>query len=140
MSAWTAAEIAAVQADAIAERARRGPVAAPAAAVGNLAAAAVAAPRPDCVAPGAGEVASGAVRSVRFGEMLQGMVGPAVLGSKTDGQTIFCERVNGHDAEKFNSKPSLCDAVILPAKLNATPSVPCQKWCQRCRRSPWAGP
>lgn len=108
LPAWSPAEIAAIQADAateaIAERARRGPVVAapvaPVAAAVGVAAASTQKTEP--VAPGARDlpdrlvwVAAETVGSVRFGEMMQGIAAPLVKGSKVvhtmpDGQTVFC--------------------------------------------------
>ena len=120
LPAWGAAQLAAIRAagvaEASAERARRGlGVAAPAAAVVPAVqpAPAAAVGGADEFGPGARDivgtvwVAAESVGAVSYGDVIQGVVAPAVLGGKTvhnlaDGKSVFCECINADMVEEFN--------------------------------------
>lgn len=133
LPAWGAAQLAAIRAagvaEASAERARRG--------LGVAAVAPAVQPAPVAVIGGAGEFGPGArdivgtvwvaaesVGAISYGDVIQGVVAPAVLGSKTvhnlaDGKSIFCECINADMIEDFNGRPARCDSRILIRKKNA---------------------
>ena len=146
LPAFTAAEIQQFKDDArtlaIAERAARG-VAGGGAGAGNVVPVAPAAVVPAVVntggAPGARNLAAGVLSwvaaegldGVRYGEVIDGVNAPLVLGSKhvhtmADGRQIFCICINESKMEEFNNRGAFCDGRILARKMNTLgcPEVP----------------
>ncbi len=76
-------------------------------------------------------VAAEACGPWKYGDVVVGVVQPAVLGGKVvhvgnDGQTVFCICIKTDDVEAFNGRPSVCDPRIVKVRKNAigTPERP----------------
>lgn len=60
----------------------------------------------------------------RYGDRVQGVVSPPVVGEKIvhtmpNGRKVFCICINEKGVEDFNGRPALCDGRILPRKNNS---------------------
>lgn len=149
LPAWNAGDLAGIHDEArrlaVAERAQRGvaggPVnpAGPAAVAAGAQPAAVAGVASGPIVPGARNLSAGvlywlaaeSIEGIRYGEIIDGIGAPLVLGSKIvhtlpDGRNLFCVCVNDSMVLDFNNRPSGCDGRILPRKMNSlgTPEVP----------------
>lgn len=137
LPAWNAADKArlqaAAQAEAAAEKARRGIGAAGDAAAPAPGAAPVAPAVPvasvEAEAPGARGLAMGAYvwvaaesqGNAKFGEVLPGVVAAVVPNAKAvhtlpDGSQVFCQCISLLEMEEFNAKPSTMDARVNKVK------------------------
>lgn len=138
LPAWNAAELQAIRdeghAVALAEKTQRGLV------QGGIAAplGGAAGPAPIVEAdggssgPGACNLTAGvptwvsaeSIDGVRYGQCVEGVVAPAVLGSKTvhtlgNGATLFCMCINDTMVDDFNNRAAGCDARLLRRRKNA---------------------
>ena len=60
----------------------------------------------------------------RYGDRVQGVVSPPVVGEKIvhtmpNGRKVLCICINEKGVEDFNGRPALCDGRILPRKNNS---------------------
>lgn len=149
LPAWNAADLSGIQDEArrlaAAERAQRGVGAGGGAAAGGGAVVALVPPAAggassnSVAAPGACNlvpgvlywVAAESIEGIRYGEVVDGVGAPLVIGSKIvhtlhDGRQLFCECINESKTLEFNNRPSRCDGRVLSRKMNplGTPEVP----------------
>lgn len=94
-------------------------------------------------APGARNLVAGAlawvaaegIEGVRYGEVIDNVASPMVLGPKcihvlADGRQLFCQCVKEAKMDEFNNRGAACDGRIIPRTMNSLgcPEVPLLGW------------